>query len=97
LPRPEVAVDVRLDLGGQRLKVGARERHHPDLEAAGSPLSYLGLAHVDEVGGHYRGHREGSAVGAGEAVRDSSVDAPQERKGAAARARAGAGGPDMVA
>src|SRR6185437_15415306 len=97
LSRPEVAVYVRPDLGGQRLKVGARERYHPDLEATGSPLSYLGLAHLDEVVDHCRGQREGPAIGAGEAVRDPSVDAPQERKGAAARARAGVGGPDMVA
>lgn len=37
LSRPEVAIYVRPDLGGQRLKVGACYRHPPDLEATGSP------------------------------------------------------------
>jgi hypothetical protein len=88
---------VRLDLGGQRLKVGACYRHHPDLEATGSPLSYLGRVHVGEVVDRYRGHREGPAIGAGEAVLDSPVDVPQGREGTAAPAWAGIGGSDMVA
>ena len=37
--KPEVAIYVRPDLGGQRLKVGACYRHPPDLEATGSQLA----------------------------------------------------------